>query len=234
VWRGNALSGEMARQGYRPLIRERYRANPYLTSMERLDMKSMKWMKSTIHAKRSTDSANEAWLVEGLPSPRCRQWVRLAAIAIVIWIVGCHYSTERPFRTDIQTVHVEMFHTRDFRRELEFRLTESIIKRIEMDTPYRIASRGTADAILVGEIIAVENATFWDDFDSGLPREIGSTVVVRYQLKDMRTGEILVDRPRFVYQASYIPPVGETFTTGMVRAMDGLAEQIVESMETTW
>ena len=155
-------------------------------------------------------------------------------LAAWVLVSGCHYSTERPFRTDIQTVHVEMFHSRDFRRELEFRLTESIIKRIEMDTPYRVASRGTADAILVGEIIAVENSTFGDDFDTSLPREIGSTVVVRYQLKDMRTGDILVDRPRFVYQASYIPPVGETFTTGMVRALDGLAEQIVESMETPW
>jgi hypothetical protein len=28
--------------------------------------------------------------------------------------------------------------------------------------------------------------------------------------------------------------VGETFTQGMTRAMDGLAEQIVETMESSW
>jgi hypothetical protein len=50
----------------------------------------------------------------------------------------------------------------------------------------------------------------------------------------MDTGNILVERPRFVYQTSYIPPVGETFTQGMTRALDGLAELIVESMETEW
>jgi len=155
-------------------------------------------------------------------------------VAALISVTGCQYSTERPFRTDIQTVHVEMFQSKEFRRELEFRLTESIIKRVEMDTPYRVASRERADAVLTGEILGVENQTFGKDFDTNLPREIGSTVVVRYQLKDMRTGEILLDRPRFVYQASYIPPVGETFTEGMTRALEGLAEQIVESMETTW
>ena len=147
---------------------------------------------------------------------------------------GCHYSTERPFREDIRTVHVEMFQSKEFRRELEFRLTESIIKRIEMDTPYRIGPQSTADVLLTGEILRVENQVFGNDFDTDLPREIGSTVIVRFQLKDMRTGEILVDRPRFVFQASYIPPVGETFSTGMTRALDGMAEQIVETMETPW
>ena len=149
-------------------------------------------------------------------------------------LTGCGYSTARPFPTDIQTIHVEMFQSKEFRRELEFRLTEAIVKRIETDTPYRIAPRRRAQGLLTGEILKVENRTFGDDIDTDLPREIGSTVVVRYRLLDMSTGRILVERPRFVYQTSYIPPVGETFTQGMTRALDGLAELIVESMETSW
>ena len=66
------------------------------------------------------------------------------------------------------------------------------------------------------------------------PREIGSTVTVRYVLTALRSGEILVERPRAVFQTSYIPPVGETFDVGMTRALDGLAENIVESMESAW
>jgi len=149
-------------------------------------------------------------------------------------VVGCGYSTQRPFRTDIQTVHVEMFHSKEFRRELEFRLTESIVKRIEMDTPYRIAPRQRADALLTGEILKVENRAFGDDLNNDLPREIGSTVAVRFRFQDLRSGEILVDRPRFVHQSTYIPPVGETFSHGMTRALDGMAERIVETLETDW
>ena len=160
-------------------------------------------------------------------------WTSVVLLAVSL-LSGCGYSTQRPFRTDIQSIHVEMFHSREFRRDLEFRLTESIVKRIELDTPYRIAPRKSADALLTGELIKVRNRTFGNDFDTDLPREIGSTVVIRYRLKDMRNGEILVERPRFVYQTSYIPPVGETFTQGMTRAVDGLAEHIVESMETGW
>jgi hypothetical protein len=167
-------------------------------------------------------------------APEMGMGVRTICLIGLGLVGGCAYSTERPFRTDIQTIHVEMFQSKEFRRELEFRLTESLIKRIEMDTPYRIAPAKTADALLTGEILKVENRTFGKNYDTNLPRELGSTVVVRFRLKDMRTGEILLDRPRFVYQTSYIPPVGETFFVGMTRAMDGLAEQIVESMETSW
>ena len=147
---------------------------------------------------------------------------------------GCGYSTKRPFSTDIQSIHVEMFQSKEFRRELEFRLTEAIVKRIEMDTPYRVASRRTADALLTGEILTVDNRTFGDDFDTDLPREIGSTIVVRFRLQDMRTGQVLAQRRRFVYQTSYIPPVGETFDQGMTRGLEGLAEKLVESIESDW
>jgi len=160
--------------------------------------------------------------------------MRAALPAVCMVLAGCGYGTQRPFRTDIKTIHVDMFHSKEFRRELEFRLTEALVKRIEMDTPYRCADRRTADALLSGEILRVKNITLGDEFDTDLPREIGSTAVVRFRLQDMRTGEILTERPRFVFQTSYIPPLGETFSDAMTRSMDGLAESIVEAMESEW
>lgn len=147
---------------------------------------------------------------------------------------GCSYSTERPFSKDYQTVHVEMFHSRDFRRDLEFELTESLVKRIEMDTPYRIADREKADVVITGEILGVTNRVFGTEFRTDLPREIGSTIAVRFEVKDLRDGRILLSRERFIHQTHYIPPVGESFEKGMVRGMDGLAEAIVEQLETVW
>lgn len=163
---------------------------------------------------------------------------RSGLVSLVVFLVcggvGCGYSTARPFPADIHTIHVEMFHSREFRRELEFRLTEAVVKRIEMDTPYRIAPLDRADAVLTGEILEVQNRTLGNDFDTDLPREIGSTIIVRVRLKDLRSGRIIMDRPRELHQVSYIPPVGETFTQGMTRGLEGLAEQIVEAMETEW
>ena len=162
---------------------------------------------------------------------------RIAAVAVVVAAVGatgCRYSTERPFRQDVQTVYVDTFQSKEFRRDLEFQLSEALVKRIEQDTPYRIGERRSADLLITGEILEVSNRSYGNEYRTDLPREIGSTVVVRFRVQNMRTGEILVERPRFVYQASYLPSIDEPFELGMARAMDGLAEQIVETLETPW
>jgi len=148
---------------------------------------------------------------------------------------GCGYSTARPFPADIQSVHVEMLESREFRRDLEFHLTEALVKRIEMDTPYRIADKAHADTLFSGEVLEVRQSVLGDQFDSNDPREIGATVVVRYRWLDQRDGRILVERPRFVHMDAYVPPVGESFTSGIrVRGLDRMAERIVETMETDW
>ncbi|MBU0717499.1 MAG: hypothetical protein KJ749_04555 [Planctomycetes bacterium] len=127
-----------------------------------------------------------------------------------------------------------MFQSQEFRRELEFRLSEALVKRIEMDTPYRIGPRRTADAVLTGEIIEVETRNLGNDLETDLPREIGATIAIRCRLQDLRSGDILLEMPKLVYQTSYLPSTGERFTDGMTRGIDGLAERIVENLETSW
>ncbi len=147
---------------------------------------------------------------------------------------GCGYSAQRPFPEGIQTVYVEMFESQEFRRDLEFQLTEALVKRIEMDTPYRIADRQVADTVFTGEILEVQQRGLGNSFRTNRPREVAATILLRYSWKDQRTGEILVERPRFAFTASYIPDVGETFKKGMIRGLDQAAERIVETMETGW
>ena len=164
-----------------------------------------------------------------------RKPVVLSLLAgVLVAVAGCGYSTSRPFPDDIQTVHVKMFHSKEFRRDLEFVLTEALVKRINMDTPYKIAPQRTADTVLSGEVLEVRNRTIGDDFESQLPRETASTFIVAFRWKNLRTGKTLVERERFMYTTNYYPPVGETFTTGTTRGLDGLAEQIVETMESGW
>ncbi len=147
---------------------------------------------------------------------------------------GCGYTTERPFPTHVRSVFVEMFHTRDFRKDLEFKLTEAVAKRVEMDTDYRLASRKHADTVLSGEIIEIRQTRLGDDFRTALPREMGVTFVLSFRWKDQRSGKILAERQRSTYTTTYIPPVGESFFDGAVRGLDGVAEQVVEALETAW
>jgi len=154
--------------------------------------------------------------------------------SVLLLVSGGGYTTERPFPAHVRSIFVEMFHTHDFRKDLEFKLTEAVAKRIEMDTEYRLASRKNADTVLSGEIIEIRQNKLGESFRTGLPREKGVTFVVSFRWKDQRSGKILVERRRSAYTTTYIPPVGESFFDGAVRGLDGVAEQIVEALETAW
>jgi len=171
----------------------------------------------------------------GLPIALCSLVTAVSALP-----VGCGYSTQRPFaRTDpdgkpIRTVAVDVFQSREFRRGLELRLTEALAKRIEAETPYRLADKRRADTIMTGEVKEVRQGTIGRDFQQNRPRETAATFVIAFQWKDLRTGRVLVDRPNFIQTVDYIRPLGEDFYDSSQEAMDKLAERIVEQMEAEW
>ena len=55
-----------------------------------------------------------------------------------------------------------------------------------------------------------------------------------FRWKDVRTGKILAENANMIQACSYVESLNETEYKGLSKAIDDLAEQIVESMETTW
>ena len=149
-------------------------------------------------------------------------------------LTGCGYRSDTLFRTDVETVYVEMFDTREFRRDLEFMLTEAVKKRIGTDTPYRLASRQKADTILKGEVLEQRQAAFAPSFRSRQPRDKQMTLVVRMEWKDVRTGRVLADRPLLLQAVDYLPPAGETDRMAQQKGIDRLAARIVAQMYNEW
>jgi hypothetical protein len=127
-----------------------------------------------------------------------------------------------------------MFQSREFRRGLEFTLTEALQKRILQDTPYKIADKSTADTLITGEVLEVRQNTLGRNYWTGQPRELQATFVIRFQWKDLRNGQVLVDQPRFMQSIEYVPPIGQTFDNASDAALDTLAERIVEQMMSSW
>lgn len=167
-----------------------------------------------------------------------RLWLTLSVCGLSI-LGGCGYTTDRTqiYRTKntqndpIRSVAVDVFGSREFRRGLELQLTEAVKKRLNTDSPFRLANKDYADTLLSGEIKEVRQSTIGRDFRDVRPRETSQTVVVAFQWKDLRTGEVLVDRPNFVQTVDYIRPLNEDFYHASQRNMDRLAERIVEQME---
>ena len=166
---------------------------------------------------------------------------RLFSIGATCLLAGCGYSTDRNAVTRttnsknerIRTVAVDVFESREFRRGLEIQLTEALAKRLEAESPFKLAKKERADSIITGEIREVRQSTLGRDFRTVRPRETAETVVVSFQWTDLRTGEVLLDRPNYVQTVDYVRPLGEDFYHASQRAMDRLSERIIEEMQTT-
>ncbi len=137
-------------------------------------------------------------------SPRCFLIVPVVALC---GLAGCGYRAGGPYRSEVRTVYVDMAGSKEFRRDLEFTLTEALKKRIATDTPYKVAPREKADTILTTEVLEERQSAFAPDFQSRQPREKTLTLAVRVQLKDVRTGRELV-KPVLVHSKDYLPPAG--------------------------
>jgi hypothetical protein len=149
-------------------------------------------------------------------------------------LVGCSYSTDRPFRKDVCTIAVKPFGSKEFRRRIEMNLTEAVKKRILLDTPYKLADESVADTLLTGEVLQVRQATLGRDFTFDRPRETQLTLIVKFQWKDLRTGEVIVQKDRWLQTYDYSKPVGENEEIALEGAVDRMAETIVEQMEQDW
>jgi hypothetical protein len=163
------------------------------------------------------------------------------AAIVLMCVGGCGYTTDRSatIRTTnsrnerIRTVALDIFESKEFRRGLELQLTEALAKRIESETPFKLVKKERADSLLSGEVREIRQSTIGRDFADARPRETTATVVISYQWKDLRTGEVLLDRPNYVQTVDYIRPLGEDFYHASQRMMDRLAERMIEEMGTT-
>src|SRR5687767_8614231 len=91
----------------------------------------------------------------------------LTPLLLSLCLTGCagyQMGNRTLYSPDIRTVYVPMFESNSFRRGLGERLTEAVVKEIELKTPYKVVGSPNADSVLSGIIVSetkrvtVENA----------------------------------------------------------------------------
>jgi len=160
-------------------------------------------------------------------------------ISVCLGFCGCGrmsgYSDETLFPEDVDSVYVEMFDSRSFRRSVEYELTDALAKRIEADTPYKIiSSRDRADTVISGQIVGIGELVLTRERETGraLEKEVELRVVVNW--KNLKTGELLIDNQSVASSASFSEWQNQGFNYASALAANNLARKIVELMEKEW
>jgi hypothetical protein len=162
-----------------------------------------------------------------------RRGIGAAAVAVLAAaaVIGCGYSMQPLHRTDVKTVAVSIFASKEFRRNLEFDLTGKLARLIPVRTPYTVVhDPKRADTELRGEVISLSAPVLTRDTDINTPQDTEVTVTCWFEWKDLRTGQILSRRDSISGSGIAAAAVGETLTSATDSAMGRLAEKIVEAM----
>ncbi|MBE3071307.1 MAG: hypothetical protein IMZ66_13815 [Planctomycetes bacterium] len=156
-------------------------------------------------------------------------------VSAALLAAGCGYSMQPLHRTDVRTVAVPIFASKEFRRELEFGLTRDLVKFIELRTPYKVVhDPKRADTELRGEITYLSAPVLSEDVRTDAPQDVMVTLTCWFEWKDLRTGEILKRCEAISGSATYADAIGETLDSATSEATKRLAERIVEAMESDW
>lgn len=149
------------------------------------------------------------------------------------------------YAPDIQTVYVPIIASDSFRRDLGERLTEAVVKEIELKTPYKVVASPNADSVLDIRLLGdSRNALAEDEFDN--PRVFENRL--RAQVSWQNRRQLPIASPQmFDLPAGFtgdlvgvdqttplILEAGQTIASQQQLAIQRLAEQIVATMETPW
>lgn len=148
------------------------------------------------------------------------------------------YSFQSPYPSTVKTVAVPMWNRGAlvYTRNVEMRLTEAIVKHIELLTPYKVTEPARADTRLSGTIDLIQQQVTSFNTDTGRPREKLVTLTVSFVWQDLRSGKELVKRTRFRETGSFLPsrPLDEDQFQGYEDTINRLARRIVEELEAEW
>lgn len=167
----------------------------------------------------------------------------LAALSLCV-LTGCglyRFGAASLYPLDVKTVHVPVFESESFRRNLGERLTEAVIKEIESKTPYKVVGDANADSTLVGRIVEDRKRVTVENRNDDV-REAETSLIVQVTWTK-RDGALLAQNNLLridpvtlgvLGSSALVPEVGQSVTTAQQTAIRRIAQQVVGLMEAPW
>jgi hypothetical protein len=163
------------------------------------------------------------------------------SVATLAGCIGYHAGTNSLYAADVATVYVPMIDSDSYRRDLGERLTEAVVKEIELKTPYKVVNTPDADSILSARLISdtrqrlIQNG-FSDPrvSQTDLRAEVNWINRRRQPLVPVQMIPIPTELLAINQTTNVIPEAGQSVATSQQQAIQRLAQQIVGTMEAPW
>jgi hypothetical protein len=157
---------------------------------------------------------------------------------------GCaayQVGSETLYAPDVETVYVPVIESNSLRRDLGERLTEAVIKDIELKTPYKVVGSPNADSVLSARLVSdARNVLVENAFDTPRVQETRLGVEVtwlnrrRMPIAPIQTVPLPPELIGIDATSAMIGEVGQSVVSAQNQAIERLSDQIVGTMEEPW
>ena len=146
------------------------------------------------------------------------------------------YSTASLYNQQFRSVCVPIFENQTMSRNVEFMLTDAIIKQVQARTPYAILDDTHADTMLTGTITRIALRSISQSRTTGLDNEVLITATIDFEWLNLQTGKRILGRKNFSTSALFIPsqPSSEPLEMGQFALVQQLSSDIVDQLQAAW
>jgi outer membrane lipopolysaccharide assembly protein LptE/RlpB len=129
----------------------------------------------------------------------------------LIWVLGlavaCGYHVAgrgSNLPAEWKTLAVVTFENKTLRYRIEQRLTEAVVREFLARTSYRVIPvEDNADAVLRGEVVALETYPVLFDTATGRATTQLVTVRMKVRLTDRRSGQVIYQNDEYLFREQY-------------------------------
>jgi hypothetical protein len=150
------------------------------------------------------------------------------------------YTTHGLYSEQIRTVAVPIFKNTGFRRDVEFKLTQEVVRELER-VGFKVVPSERADVELIGTLNDFAKLGFGlDGFTNPRGGMLMMYASVRYVErktgKTVAEGDLKIDPTNYTLQSSdsFLIDVAQSIATAEDRATKDLAKNIVALLQTPW
>jgi len=161
---------------------------------------------------------------------------------------GCGYTTKTVLPENVRTIHVDTFRnsiditkevsSKDkyevYRPNLEVDLRDAIVNRVFLDGNFKVSDKGSADAILEGEILQYRKDPL--RYQNEIVQEYRISIVCDVKLVREKDSEILFEEQNITGDTTYFTTgdLQKTESSALSDAMTDLARRIVNRIVENW
>ncbi len=166
----------------------------------------------------------------------------LLGLLLLLTVSGCGYTRHTTLPNNIKTIYVDTVKNDipidrlyAYQPGLEIKITNAIIRRLQVDGNLKVVEREQADAILEPVLIAFDQEGLrFSRLES--VQEYRLYVVLSMRLLDARSGKVIWEEPQFSGDADYFVSAEKALSQAQAtdNAVERLARNVVDRIVEDW